>query len=57
MAAMVLRYVLTMAMLPELHWFGHTIPIAFHFVLASYMLTLGLPVHRIKGTVTIAAKH
>jgi hypothetical protein len=41
MAAMALRYVLTMALLPELRWFGHMIPIAFHFVLASYILTLG----------------
>ena len=52
MAAMALRYVLTMALLPELRWFGHMIPIAFHFVLAGYILTLG-----IKGTVTITAKH
>jgi hypothetical protein len=42
MAAMVLRYVLTMTLVPELRWFGHTIPIFFHFALASYMLTLGL---------------
>jgi hypothetical protein len=49
MAAMVLRYLLTMAILPELRWFGHTIPIAFHFVLAGYILTLGLPAHRNQG--------
>jgi hypothetical protein len=49
MAAMALRYLLTMALIPELRWFGHTIPIAFHIVLASYILTL--------GTVTITAKH
>jgi hypothetical protein len=42
MAAMALRYVLTMALIPELRWFGHMIPIAFHFVLASYILTLGI---------------
>lgn len=42
MAAMALRYVLTMALIPELRWFGHTIPIVFHFVLASYILVLGL---------------
>ncbi len=46
MAAMALRYVLTMWLLPELRWFGHTIPIAFHFVLASYILILGLPAQR-----------
>jgi len=50
MAAMALRYVLTMALVPDLRWFGHTIPITFHFVLASYILTLG-----IKGTVTLTA--
>ncbi len=50
MAAMALRYILTMALVPDLRWFGHTIPITFHFVLASYILTLG-----IKGTVTLTA--
>lgn len=39
--AMVMRYVLTMAYLPELRWHGHTIPIAFHFVLAGYLYVLG----------------
>ena len=39
--AIVMRYVLTMAYLPELRWLGHAIPIAFHFVLASYLLVLG----------------
>ena len=43
-AAMILRYVLTMAFLPELRWLGHTIPIAFHFVLASYLLVLSTEV-------------
>ena len=55
MATMALRYVLTMTLIPELRWFGHTIPIAFHFLLASYILTLGLPAHRIKGAETITA--
>lgn len=42
--AMILRYVLTMAFLPELRWLGHTIPIVFHFVLASYLLVLSTEV-------------
>ncbi len=41
-AANLLRYVLTMALAPELRWTGHAIPIAFHFVLASYVLALSL---------------
>ena len=43
---MVSRYALTMAFVPELRWFGHAIPIFFHFVLAGYLLVLGLPVPR-----------
>jgi len=39
---MALRYVLTMLFRPELHWFGHTIPIFFHFVLAGFIFILGL---------------
>lgn len=42
MATMCLRYVMTMALVPELRWFGQTIPIVFHFVLASYILVIGL---------------
>ena len=33
-AAMVVRYVLTMALRPELRWFRRTIPVWFHMVLA-----------------------
>ena len=41
-AAMLLRYVLTMAWYPERRWLGTgTIPTAFHVVLALYVLTLG----------------
>ncbi|MEX2286616.1 MAG: hypothetical protein WD648_05965 [Planctomycetaceae bacterium] len=40
-AAMVLRYVLTMSLYPERRWFGGTIPIFFHFVLAAYVFLLG----------------
>ena len=35
-----LRYLLTMAFVPDLRWTGHAIPIAFHFVLAGYILVL-----------------
>jgi hypothetical protein len=43
--AMILRYLLTMTYVPELRWFGHTIPIFFHFVLAGYVFTLGCTAH------------
>lgn len=39
--AMVIRYVLRMAVHPEERWFGGTIPIFFHWVLASFVLLLG----------------
>lgn len=38
---MVLRYVLTVIFHPEMRWFGRTIPIFFHFVLAAFIYTLG----------------
>jgi len=41
-AAMLIRYVLTMAWYPERRWLGTgTIPIVFHWVLAAYLLVLG----------------
>jgi hypothetical protein len=41
LAAMLARYVLTMAWYPERRWLGAgTIPTAFHVVLAVYVLTL-----------------
>ena len=36
-ASMVLRYVLTMTYRPEMRWFGGTLPIPFHFVLAGFL--------------------
>jgi len=39
--SMLLRYVITMALYPERRWFGHTIPILLHFVLAGFLFTLG----------------
>jgi hypothetical protein len=40
-ALMMLRYILTMIEHPDLRWFGHTIPIFFHFVLAGFIFVLG----------------
>jgi hypothetical protein len=39
--AMVIRYVLRMYRSPDQRWFGGTIPIVFHVVLASYLYALG----------------
>jgi hypothetical protein len=39
--SMVVRYVVTMALHPELRWLTGTIPIWFHLVLASFIFTLG----------------
>lgn len=39
--SMLLRYMITMALYPERRWFGHTIPIFLHFVLAGFLFTLG----------------
>lgn len=38
-AAIVARWILTMALVPELRWSGHAIPITFHFVLAAWLGT------------------
>lgn len=40
-ASMILRYGITMTLYPERRWFGGTIPIFFHFVLAGYLFALG----------------
>jgi hypothetical protein len=40
-AGMVVRYVTTMSLHPELRWFTGTIPIWFHLVLAAFLYTLG----------------
>ena len=39
--AMVIRYVVRMARRPDARWFGGTIPIVFHLVLATYVYALG----------------
>jgi hypothetical protein len=40
-ASMVVRYVVRMRRRPGERWFGGTIPIVFHIVLASYLYVLG----------------
>jgi hypothetical protein len=40
-AAMAMRYVVRMRRRPEARWFGGTIPIVFHLVLATYLYALG----------------
>ncbi len=39
--SMMLRYAFTMSYRPEMRWFGGTIPIVFHFVLAAFVYTWG----------------
>ncbi|MBX9568575.1 MAG: hypothetical protein K2X77_06740 [Candidatus Obscuribacterales bacterium] len=38
--AMILRYIIRMEMFPEARWFDGTLPIFFHLVLASFILTV-----------------
>ena len=38
---MAARYVVRMARRSEQRWFGGTIPIVFHFVLAAYLTVFG----------------
>jgi len=40
-AVMVFRYILTMSLHPDRRWFGGTIPIVFHCVLAAYLYVWG----------------
>jgi hypothetical protein len=42
LAGMVARYPIRMALHPEARWFGGTIPIFFHWVLASFVILVGL---------------
>ena len=39
--AMIVRYVIRMSLYPQERWFGGTIPIFFHFVLATFILVVG----------------
>jgi hypothetical protein len=36
--SMIVRYAITMAVRPQWRWFGHTIPMFFHCVLATYLM-------------------
>jgi hypothetical protein len=38
---MILRYIIRMSLYPEARWFGGTIPIFFHWVLASFIIAFG----------------
>jgi hypothetical protein len=38
--AMIVRYVAQVTIHPEWRWFGHTIPVVFHLVLASFLFVL-----------------
>jgi hypothetical protein len=40
-AGMVLRYIVTMTRHPERRWFGGTIPIIFHSIMAAFLWTWG----------------
>lgn len=42
LAVMVARYPIQMALHPESRWFGGTIPIFFHWVLAAFVILIGL---------------
>ena len=42
LAVMVVRYPIQMVMHPESRWFGGTIPIFFHWVLAAFVILIGL---------------
>lgn len=41
LAAMVLRYVIRMSLHPQARWLGGTIPIFFHWVLATFIIAFG----------------
>lgn len=42
LAVMVARYPIQMVLHPESRWFGGTIPIFFHWVLAAFVILIGL---------------
>jgi hypothetical protein len=41
LGAMLVRYPLRMALVPEARWFGQTIPIFFHWVLVAFLVVFG----------------
>jgi hypothetical protein len=42
LAVMIARYPVQMALHPEMRWFGGTIPIFFHWILAVFVILVGL---------------
>lgn len=42
LTAMIVRYIIRLSLYPEARWFGGTIPIFFHWVLASFIIAFGL---------------
>lgn len=40
-SSMVIRYILQMILYPETRWFGQTIPIFLHLVLATFLILVG----------------
>ncbi|MBX9851909.1 MAG: CocE/NonD family hydrolase [Cytophagaceae bacterium] len=40
--SMVIRYIIRMSLYPDERWFGGCIPILFHIILASFLITLGI---------------
>lgn len=51
---MMARYILRMTMFPSERWFGGSIPILFHVVLASFLITLG--VYHLRASATESVK-
>ena len=41
LASMIVRYIIRMSLYPEARWFGGTIPIFFHWVLAGFIIAFG----------------
>lgn len=41
LASMIVRYIIHMSLYPEARWFDGTIPIFFHWVLASFIIAFG----------------
>jgi len=42
LVVMIARYPIQMVLYPETRWFGGTIPIFFHWVLATFVIAIGL---------------
>jgi hypothetical protein len=55
LGAMILRYVIRMSLYAEERWFGGTIPIFFHYVLASFVLLVAC-YHRKAARAAVASQ-